>query len=742
MAVSSLASLRSAADDSDGVPGPQPDAGRKVTRIGEIRSVPSVEPQILGEVTLRGVVTWSSQKEDAPAVVIDDGSDGILVWLPRGSVSGSKDRAQPIPIGTDLEVVATVDAPNPAVPALRARAIRAFGTAPLPEPRLSNMGTFLRGVNLHQRVRVSGVIQDVKIIDQSTAQILLARSSGDVHAIVKLSPDIDRARLADGWVYVQGTIMGQRNTQMEIVEYVIHAPIPDDLIVKRWGDADPFSAPELSLDAITTLVGQDVEKRRQRISGIVTYHSAKEFLYLQQGNRAIRVETISPVALDIGDRAVVAGFLYNRDGVCAMRAAAARRIRAGQPPAPIDVSLNDLFARDSPEALRPASIFLHGSVIRVVGELVECQQIGPGHRLLLTSGAGLITAELHADEADALGSLIPKSLLQVTGVAVVAQDRDARSGISSRPKGCTLLLRDTSDVRVIKAAPWWTAERLMIAMLTSVTVASVLGVGTLVLAHQVRRQTLALAEKSFAHRSLELEQETMLRERNRIAGEIHDSIQQLLAGLAFQLEALGDPGDTSRHVAKARSILVRIGDEFRKCVWDLRHMGRVETDPARSLRGIAALQQLCSDTLIDVGIEGPADPLPAPIMAPLSLVAREAVANAVAHGDATRIGLLYRRDETGVTLEISDDGSGFSPDVIPGAADGHFGLSNMRERIAAVGGSLDIDSQPSRGTRVTARIPAAALAAGSSDAPLQMGGHGLNLNSGGKDGADTAPDRG
>ena len=84
-------------------------------------------------------------------------------------------------------------------------------------------------------------------------------------------------------------------------------------------------------------------------------------------------------------------------------------------------------------------------------------------------------------------------------------------------------------------------------------------------------------------------------------------------------------------------------------------------------------------------------------------MAREAIINAVRHGRAAVVRVEFRSDPS-LRLEVADDGSGF--DVASAmAAPGRMGLRSMKARIAAIGGELDIDSCPGRGTRVVVTLP-------------------------------------
>jgi signal transduction histidine kinase len=90
-------------------------------------------------------------------------------------------------------------------------------------------------------------------------------------------------------------------------------------------------------------------------------------------------------------------------------------------------------------------------------------------------------------------------------------------------------------------------------------------------------------------------------------------------------------------------------------------------------------------------------------------VAQEALANAGRHAGASAVALTLAFADGQVSLDVTDDGVGFDPAASPagnGSAGG-FGLTAMRERVAALKGSLDVESDPGQGTTVVATLPAA-----------------------------------
>jgi signal transduction histidine kinase len=84
-------------------------------------------------------------------------------------------------------------------------------------------------------------------------------------------------------------------------------------------------------------------------------------------------------------------------------------------------------------------------------------------------------------------------------------------------------------------------------------------------------------------------------------------------------------------------------------------------------------------------------------------IAREALSNVARHSAASRATVALRPDGEEMRLVVVDNGRGFDPSEA--SAPGHFGLLNLRERALAVGGRLEVDSEPGAGTRIIVRLP-------------------------------------
>ena len=188
-------------------------------------------------------------------------------------------------------------------------------------------------------------------------------------------------------------------------------------------------------------------------------------------------------------------------------------------------------------------------------------------------------------------------------------------------------------------------------------------------------------------------------ERARIAREIHDAISQHL--FALRMIAAGmrraDPGNQQAQAIE------RISEDA------LRDMQLlvIELRPA-SLDGAGlapALQEICAayHDRLGVTVDASLDDVtvPAPVEHALLRITQEACVNAVRHGNAGRLAVSVARQDGYVELAVRDTGTGFDP-AAPHAGSG---LANIRDRVAELGGTVDIDSAPGRGAALTVRVP-------------------------------------
>ena len=268
--------------------------------------------------------------------------------------------------------------------------------------------------------------------------------------------------------------------------------------------------------------------------------------------------------------------------------------------------------------------------------------------------------------------------------------------------GFRIHLPSTGGMEILSRAPWWNPRRLFIALGLASSLAVLGMVWTWVLRRRVKSQMAVIGEK--------LQAEAVGEERDRMARELHDTLEQQLSGVALQLDGLDyavrhNPTAAAATLSLARRMLRYTRLEARRSVWDLRSKVLEQHGLAAALQAIAESSGTATrGPTIAVSVAGDEHPLAAGADFHLLRIAQEAITNAIKHAKARTLTLAldYLPGETRLT--IRDDGRGFDPAAAksPGP---HFGLLGMRERAAKIGAALTVDASPGKGCSVTAIIP-------------------------------------
>lgn len=204
----------------------------------------------------------------------------------------------------------------------------------------------------------------------------------------------------------------------------------------------------------------------------------------------------------------------------------------------------------------------------------------------------------------------------------------------------------------------------------------------------------------------------VLAERNRIARDLHDTLEQGLTGISLQLESLLTRRDLAPHQLRpaleltAHMVRHCLG-EAQRAVQDLRSETLERSGLKAALEEVARQFSVSARVRCEVRVEGEVRRLASAIETNLLRVGQESMTNAVKHGKATEIAVLLRFGDRETALSISDNGRGM--DTASGESRPHFGLLGMRERANKMGGRLQIESTPGAGARVEIVVPGGAL---------------------------------
>jgi signal transduction histidine kinase len=230
------------------------------------------------------------------------------------------------------------------------------------------------------------------------------------------------------------------------------------------------------------------------------------------------------------------------------------------------------------------------------------------------------------------------------------------------------------------------------------------------LEERVKERTAQLKFQITARKESELQFKAILRERTRLAQELHDTVEQTLTGIALQLDTTSKlfaarPEGASHHLELARNLVSQSQVDVRRSVWDLRSRALEQFDLPGALA--TSGKQLVDGTSInlEVSAKGRVRPLSETVEENLLRIAQESLTNAIKHSDATEVKIELDYGPQTVTLEVQDNGHGFDQDKSAGPGEGHFGLLGISERAKRLGGELVVSSEPGRGTTVRIKVP-------------------------------------
>ena len=267
------------------------------------------------------------------------------------------------------------------------------------------------------------------------------------------------------------------------------------------------------------------------------------------------------------------------------------------------------------------------------------------------------------------------------------------------------------SVIVFRQPTMWEQYIWYIIVALSIIAVQATMIGNLLL-HRARRRRAEADLKESYDRTQDLAgrlitaQET---ERSRIASELHDDVNQQLAGLSIALSNVkrqlqnGGTGTVQEEITRLQQRTIGLADVIRSLSHEL-HPGVLQHAGL-----IAALKGHCAEFgkqhEIDVNLSADADldGIPNDVALCLFRVAQEALRNITAHAAARKAQVTLRSSEEDLEMVIADDGQGF--DLDEARRLGGLGLISLDERVRLVGGNLVITTEPQRGTEVRVRVP-------------------------------------
>jgi signal transduction histidine kinase len=200
--------------------------------------------------------------------------------------------------------------------------------------------------------------------------------------------------------------------------------------------------------------------------------------------------------------------------------------------------------------------------------------------------------------------------------------------------------------------------------------------------------------------------QTLEDERKHLSRELHDQVGQSLLAVLLDLQGLcdfrGHPESACREIEQR---LIGLVEEVQRLARGLRP--RLLDDSGLESALETYVEEISGGNGIRVDFQHVVDAagarMPRHVELTLYRVAQEALSNVVRHSRATVASVVLHRRPNHATLLVEDDGCGFLPDAVRQGTG--LGLIGMRERLALIGGSLDVESAPDRGATIRARVP-------------------------------------
>jgi two-component system nitrate/nitrite sensor histidine kinase NarX len=194
----------------------------------------------------------------------------------------------------------------------------------------------------------------------------------------------------------------------------------------------------------------------------------------------------------------------------------------------------------------------------------------------------------------------------------------------------------------------------------------------------------------------------VLEERQRMARNLHDAVNQSLFSASLIAEVLPRQWDRDREAARSslndlRNLTRGAMAEMRALLAELRPSTLIDAELVDLLQLLANSFTGRTNIPAELKVTGHGT-LPSDVQVASYLISREALYNIAKHAEAGKVELILRLEDSAFELKIQDNGRGFDPGT---AARGHYGLGMMRERAEAVGAQLSIDSQVGHGTELT-----------------------------------------
>ena len=436
-----------------------------LTQAAQVRRLTGAEADRAFPVHLQATVTFFDKA--FLGFFVQDSSGGIWVNVNPGL---------PDLVPGDRIDLTAVTVQSGFAPDLDNAVVRVLGHGVLPPPDRPGFARLASTAEDARFVETEGIVRAIAHPDPGQVVIRLARWRDPFWILMPMPASGPPTSLIDSKVRIRGVAGARYNPAEQMVGVELYVQNVGQIQTLERGPADPFSAPYQKISQLFRFSPGGMTGHRLRLSGVVTADDTGSGLYFDDGTGNLLAETSIPrPAYRPGQRVEISGFPTFREARVVLEDTVTRLLGFGSSPAP--------------NFLSAASALAHGcdaSLVSVDGVLASTSFFGHQQTFFLTSGGATFSAELQVPgEAPSLPA--NGSLLRLTGVcrSEAAQPGD--------PASLSILLRFPSDIRVLRAASWWTLQRALAALAFLALLALADLAWITILRRSVRRQTAIIA---------------------------------------------------------------------------------------------------------------------------------------------------------------------------------------------------------------------------------------------------------
>lgn len=652
-------------------------APAKAYRVADVLEMDRETLEGVGETTVTGLVTYvinwlpcamivaDPESPDGPSVyVADNGLDETVSTAMKGLEPGDVVELRAKPEAFQLE------------PGWSVSGLTQLARVAMPDPPVRILSEMKEGRYNNCRARVYGVATSARVTtaDASPLTIIdLATASGSLvarwHGVL---PGMERLR--DAELEIDGIVMPGFNPRGEFRFVELEALDGESVRVLKPAPADPFDVRECRTPGVLAWAPQKRDLHTCRVRGEVTYVARQEgYFVLQRGDSALRAFASGNWFPEVGSTVEVAGFPQVRGDSGVLENVVWRQIETTDPPpCPLQFLTSPKGGVDLGWDVTASDVDYR--LVEAEGRVTEVDRsYGDRTRIVLFANGQPVDVVFLARLSDTLLSKLSDSpRVKVQGVLLTHLTRSHAIGQYFAFDGFTVLPRTEGDLLVLPDAAWiWRRAvhyvvRLLFVLLPILVLA--------VIALAVRRRTDLRRREAVSS------------DRKRIAGELHDTISQHISGAKLWIyaakTAAGEslPEPASNALGMAANVLEATRVEIRNAIMDLQGDEFLNDSPTKMLQRFARSSDIPGRVRVRSVLHGLPEHLPVGEKRDLLAIVQEATSNAIRHGEAKNVMFVSRGTGTSFVLAVLNDGKPFAAEQAPGPDQGHFGLSNMRER--------------------------------------------------------------